>query len=297
MENTTANTTSTATAGSSVASAAQSTTSTTQAATAQGTGHSGTAVAPASQDWSAGLSEEFKGYVQNKQWKEPAHVVESYRNLENLLGKQEHIVKIPENDDPVEWSKVHERLGRPATAKDYKFDIPKDIGDEKFGEWAKGTFHELGISQKQAEKLVGKWNDYVRSSLNSQNEVYNADIAKQEVAIKKEWGAAYDQNVNIAKSAAHKFGMDAEKITKLESALGFAETVKLFHTIGSKLGEGSFVQGSGGSGNGFGVLSPAQARDRITALKSDPDFTKRYLSGDVSARDEMDRLHGFAYPN
>ena len=56
--------------------------------------------APASTDWTSGLTDEMRGYVQNKGFKAPQDVVESYRNFEKLHGvPQDRILKLPENLD------------------------------------------------------------------------------------------------------------------------------------------------------------------------------------------------------
>jgi hypothetical protein len=76
--------------------------------------------------------------------------------------------------------------------------------------------------------------------------------------------------------------------------MGFAKVMELFHNLGSKMGESDFV--SNGSNAGFGALSPEAARSKIAELKADKEWTNRYLSGDRAAREEMSKLHKWAYP-
>lgn len=68
----------------------------------------------------------------------------------------------------------------------------------------------------------------------------------------------------------------------------------MLHDIGSRLGEDKLVTGT--ADTGFGVMTPAQAQGKIAQLRGDADFVRRYTSGDVKAREEMERLHRFAYP-
>ena len=75
-----------------------------------------TPAAPAAPaDWTAGLPEEMKGYVQNKGFKDPSAVVESYRNFEKLMGvPQDRMIKLPEKaEDKAAWDSIYNRLGRP----------------------------------------------------------------------------------------------------------------------------------------------------------------------------------------
>ena len=63
--------------------------------------------------------------------------------------------------------------------------------------------------------------------------------------------------------------------------------LRLFATLGSKMGEDSFA-GERGEG-GFGV-TPAAAKQQIADLKLDKGFMDKYLSGDRDAVDKMRRL-------
>jgi hypothetical protein len=247
-------------------------------------------------DWTTGLNDDLRGYVQNKGFKDPGAVVDSYRNIEKLMGvPQERLLKLPAKEDDPGWSEVYDRLGRPKDPKEYKIEVPKG-DDGKFAEWARGTFHELGISKNAGEKLVGKWNEYAQNAQKTHFETYSAQAEKEEGALKKEWGLAFEKHVSIAKQAVNSFGLDGESIEKLEGALGYGKLMKLLHNIGSKLGEGQF-HSSGSTGSGFnGALTPDAARNKIQTLRGDADFVRRYANGEMSAKEEMERLHRMAYP-
>jgi hypothetical protein len=68
--------------------------------------------------------------------------------------------------------------------------------------------------------------------------------------------------------------------------------LKLFATLGSKMGEDNFA-GDRGEG-GFGT-TPAQARAQIADLKLDKGFMDKYISGDRDAVAKMSRLMEAAY--
>jgi hypothetical protein len=130
--------------------------------------------------------------------------------------------------------------------------------------------------------------------MGSQEQQYKTAVAEDTNKLKSEWGGAFDQNVNVAKRAAQEFGVDAATIDKMESAMGFSGVMKFFNTIGSKLGEHAFVDGSGGEGFN-GAMTPNAAQSRIRQLQNDGDFVKKYIAGNVDARAEMERLHKMAY--
>lgn len=266
-----------------------------------GTGSgAGTSQAAASApDWTTGFNDEHKGFVQNKGWKAPTEMVDSYRNLEKLLGvPKEQLIQLPKDDDPASWESVHTRLGRPATPEGYKFETPKE-GSPEFTKWAAEQFHKAGLSEKQAKPLLENWNNFVKGMSEKKTQEFAGKIAADGQALKKEWGAAYDQNLDAAKRAAREFGVDAKVVDGIERSAGFAATMKFFQTIGQKLGESSYVSGNGSNSQagGNGPMTPAQAKDRINSNRGDPAFVKNYLAGNSKEKAEMERLHKFAYPD
>lgn len=253
------------------------------------------AATPAAPDWMSGLSEDLKGYAQNKQFKDPATVVESYKHLEKLMGTpKEHLLKLPQKEDDAEgWNGVYNKLGRPEKADDYKIQAPEN-SDENFTKWAKSTFHELGLSAKQAEKLSSKYNEYFSGVATQHQETFNQKLTSEVAALKKEWGGAFEQNRQIAAKAMDKFGFTNAEVDAIANTVGFSRMSKLLHSIGSQIGEDQFVTGKN-PGMG-GALTPSQAKEKISALRSDKTFITRYTSGELSAVEEMKKLHDFAFP-
>jgi hypothetical protein len=256
-----------------------------------------TASSQTAADWTSGLPEDLRGYVQNKGFKDPGAVADSYRNLEKLIGGgPESIIKLPKNGDPEATRAVLQKLGLPEKADGYALPQPKEgQGSPEFIKWAQGVFHEAGLTQKQAEAVVSKWNELQGNTTKAALEAETAKNQQEAEALKKEWGAAYNDNAAMVDQAAETFGMNEQQLLKLKEVMGPAAAMKFLHNIGSKLGEAKFV-GAESGGQGFNkALSPAAAKDRIQALTADPAFSKRYIEGDVEARAEMERLHKFAF--
>lgn len=249
------------------------------------------AAAP-TQDWYSSFNDDMKGYVQNKGFKDPAAVVDSYRNLEKLMGApKERLLKLPEKDDSPEWNDIYSKLGKPSKPEEYNF----KLGNESDFKWAQQAFHEAGLTAKQAAALAEKWTGYQESSMKGQQEQFNQKIEQETVGLKKEWGMAYDKNIEQAKRAVSALGVPGEAIDALEKSIGFSAVMKMMHGLGSKLGEDSFV--SGQNKQNFGAMTPESAQNRITSLRGDPAFVQKYVAGDVSAREEMEKLHRWAYPD
>lgn len=242
--------------------------------------------------WTASLNDETKGWIENKGFKDPASMIDSYRNFEKLMGvPKERLLKLPEKEDDPAWADIHSRLGKPKDAKEYDL---KDVKDEKFAEFSKNAFHKLGLTKKQGEALAAEWKNYHDLAQKAADESFEAKATEEENALKKEWGPAYDQNLNIAARAATAFGLDEATIDGIEKSLGYQKTMALFQKIGSKLGEGSFISGSN---PGNGALTPAAALSQIQELMRDSAFSAKYAQGDSEAKAKMEALHKYAFPN
>lgn len=246
--------------------------------------------------WFDSFPEEIKGVAQLKGWQSPADAIQSYSNLEKLMGadKAGRGVVMPKEDAaPEEWGKFYDRLGRPQSPDQYKLPVPDgDTGE--FAKVAASKFHELGITAKQAESLAEWWNANSQQMQQGQLAALAQNSEVEMQALQGEWGKEFDANIESARRATRQFGVEAQTLEKIEGAIGTKEMLKLFSSIGKGLGEDAYVDG--GKSGGFG-MSPEAARVRIGQLKSDPEWSSKYLSGNADAKAELERLMRSAYPS
>lgn len=245
-------------------------------------------------EWTSDLDDGLKGYVQNKGFKSPKDVIESYRNFEKLRGvPQERLLALPENMNlsTPEGRAVFERLGAPKEAKDYKIEIPKENGDTKLADWFRDVAYKNGMTHEQVAGLVGAWNESRSNAQKSMVEALTLKSQEQEANLKKEWGGAFDQNLNIAKAGAKAFGITDQQMDALEDSLGYDGALKLLHKFGVSTGEHQFHAGQPPKG---GILTPLQARQKIQELSADAGFYNRLKTGDVAAKQEWERLNKMA---
>lgn len=221
-----------------------------------------------------------------------AKAAKSYYNLEKIFGadKAGRTVSLPSNwDDPNETGALFDKLGRPKSPDEYE--LPKDAVDEDFAKAARTKFHELGLSAKQA-KALGEWFDGVgKGRVEAAQQASAQQLQLEQEGLRKEWGAAHDAKIAQARAAAQALGVDAQVMEKLEGALGYSGLLKFFANVGARTGESRPLS----EGNGGGVMTPSQARDRINGLMQDKDFSRRLTEGDLGAKTEWDRLHQMAY--
>ena len=235
------------------------------------------------------LSDEEKAFAGNKAWKTPQHILESYRNLEKHLGAK--VRTVPADDDAEGWNKFYNELGRPETPDGYKFDLPEEYNPELV-KFYQDAAHKHGLTKKQADGFLMAYMDFentVREEMAKQQDV-KVMAAQQE--LKQEWGAKYEENLNLALRGAKTLGLEQTEILALENAMGQTKFAKVFQQIGQALcaEDGTPTQTQSGGG-GFGVRTPAQAQARIDELLGRPDYWEAYSKGDRAKVEEINTLY------
>ncbi len=265
-----------------------------------GTPPAGTPPAGAGDAWYTGIqNQEVRTWAEAKGFKDPLAVAESAYNLEKLIGfdKAGKTLVIPdENSSPETRQAFLQKLGVPEKADGYKLPVPEGQSDA-FAKEAANWFHEQGIPAKAAEGLTQKFNEYAAAQQAQQMQAFAQKSEQEFTGLKSEWGAAFDQNIELGKRAAMQFipGTAEERaatLQALEQSLGTGKLLKLMANIGQGLGEHKVVGGEAGSG----LMTPAQANQRIAELKSNKDWSSAYLAGDKSKAKELQDLIAMANP-
>lgn len=237
----------------------------------------------------------LKAWAANKGFESPEVALASYHSLEKLMGHDRagRTVVLPGADaTPEERSAFLSKLGRPDKPDGYE--MPKE-GDEAFMGWARETFHEIGLPADMAKALVGKWEERMGSTIAESQQRTQAQVAADTAKLRQEWGAAFDDKIKAVDSAVAQFGLDTDSLTALRNAWGPYKAMTFFEKIGSGMGDGEYI--SGNTARSFnGAMTPAQAQGRITELRGDKGFVAKYVAGDAAAKEEMARLHKWAYP-
>lgn len=183
------------------------------------------APAPAQTDNSPGAwlqslpDAEAKAYAEQKGWKDPADAIKAMRELEG-------------------------KYTVPANADEYKLPVPQGQ-DGAFAKQAAGWFHEAGIPVAAAQVIAGKWNEAMAAAETQRQQ----QIQQEMTALKTEWGAQYDGNVELGRRVMRTFGVSGDVIDKVSGQMGDVQVLRLFHQIGKGLSEGTLNPGSGGGGN------------------------------------------------
>lgn len=244
--------------------------------------------------WMTGLNEDLKGYATTKGFKDPQSVLESYRNYEKLQGvPQDRLLKLPESMEAPEMRAIWERLGAPKDSKGYSLEVPKENGDPKLAETFSGIFHELGMPKNMGEKLVSKWNEYNAAQFKAMSDERSAKFSQENNELKAKWGAAYEQNSELAKQGMKLAGFTPQEVDALSATKGHKRTMEILSDLGKYLREDGVVNGGMSHPQ---LNTPEVANAEIQKLMSDTSFLQKLESGDVETRAKWDRLCKQASP-
>ena len=220
---------------------------------------------------------ELREFARNKGWKQPAEMVQGYRNLEKLIGGEK--VPLPKGEADTEgWERVYKALGRPATPEEYQ------LADAD----SAAQYHKLGLTARQASGL----NTWQTEQQTAKQAAAAEEHARQLAAVRKEWGQDFESNVRLGKRAVRELGLEGS-VEALETALGSGELLRLTAKLGRGLAEDRFA---GQSGAGRFGMSQEEAQEELGRLQRDKGFVKRYLEGDSDSVRRFTQLHAVAYP-
>jgi hypothetical protein len=212
-------------------------------------------------DWRQGLPEDIRGDKSLESFKDVSSLAKSYIHAQKMVGSEKISVpnKYATEDD---WNAVYEKLGRPKTADEYKFDV-KDVDAEGLKTFANQA-HKMGLLPHQANEMV-KWYQQNVEQTNLANDAKAEEARKNSVMnLKKEYGQAYDNKLKAASEFAKQYidpkvlNANMEDGTKLGD---HPEIIKAFVNIAGKMGEDQFVNPSGPT-----YLTPKEINKQIATL-------------------------------
>lgn len=153
---------------------------------------------------------------------------------------------------PADWKAYYKAIGAPENAEGYTLPVP-DGQDGAFAKEAAAQMAEVGLLPHQAKALAEWWNGKAAAAIEANktattkaetDRVVAADAAvkTEDAALKNEWQANYDANIEAGKRAVRQL-FPADKsgaaLDALQGALGYGATMRLMQKLGTGLGEGT----------------------------------------------------------
>ena len=229
-----------------------------------------------SEDWKASLPED----IRDNQLIHNANSIESLAktaiHAQSMIGADKLAIpgKWANEDD---WNNVNTKLGKPEDAQGYKLEVKEGTQvDKDIESWYRGLAHKAGLNDRQANTIFQEYmaKEAELKAANAPPSPEDVEIIKgeAEIALKKEWGKAFDTRMNEAKGVLTEFApKDFDQLlTKDGVPLGndpvFIKTLaNIGNYINSKLGEDKMV-----GSKQQPQYTPADAEKEIAALRGDP---------------------------
>lgn len=252
--------------------------------------------APASESWRDTLPEDLKDDPILARFNDVPAMAKALVSAQKMVGADK--IAIPSAGDAEAWGKVYDRLGRPKNGDAYDLAPPAGFStDDGMIAGYRETAHGLGLSAEQAKGLFDWFMGAEGARHGGIHEQLAAMMRDNEMTLRREWGAAYDDKIALASAAVHALLGDGG-VGEL-NANGYGTdpfVLRLLAEVGERVVEGR-VDGEGPRSLG---RSPGEARNEIARLQGDQDFIRSYQDrthpdhADAVAR--MSGLYQQAYP-
>lgn len=247
-------------------------------------------------DWAKDFSPAAQSVIAAKKWAKPEQAVESYANLERLLGGDK--IALPKDADDPAWADVWKKLGAFEKPDEYAGMVKPAEGAPELDPGFVGAMSDLAA---KAKLTPAQWatmvEGYQALSKAAQEADSGADAEAQATlerdvtALKAKLGKDYDAYVADAQRAGMAAKMTAEESAAFVEAFGYARAMEIMNSLGSKFGkEAGFIEGKGPQGG----MTPEMARVKIKELTSDAVWTRAYREGDKGKLAEMENLQKIA---
>jgi len=241
-------------------------------------------------DFQSLIPTEYKNEKALQNFQDMDGFVKSYLHSQKLVGSDK--IPIPNKFATDEdWNTVYEKLGKPKSPDEYKYNLPKEskLDDDSLKAFS-ATAHQLGLLPKQAEGIINYYNELANASEVDTNAKAETARTESEKTLRKEYGSAYKHRLHAAKNlASSTLGNEFLSNTILQDGSKLGDNpivVKAFAELASQISEDTMVQGEAPA-----YMSLKEINKQIAALQQPGSayFDKRHPNHD-DAVSEMQTL-------
>ena len=208
--------------------------------------------------WRSALPDNLKNHEFVKDYAKPGDAIQDFVNLKTEAAT---MLKVPGDDATDEdRSAFYGKLGRPETAEEYTIAKPENLPDgveydENVETVFKGVFHEIGLSDQNANALWGKYHEMVTQGHEMEQKAEKEALDTAINSLKDEWtGDKFKVNTEVAHRAFSGVFEDAEKQSEAKTFIEETKInglplgshpmfLKVFQKIGSIIGDDKINQG------------------------------------------------------
>ena len=240
------------------------------------------------------LPEDLRQEPSLRNFTDPAALAKSYVHAQRMIGADK--IALPgksATDD--EWRAVYQRLGAPNDPANYEISVETQIlGQEGLTNFKNAAFR-AGLNDRQASTVA----EFMETTLSSAQEQFQqqADEARYtgEQELRKEWGQAFEQKIELAYKAAVDTLGSADLLDNIQLADGrmlgdHPDIVRMFAKIAQSIGEDNLIGDTSEM-----VMTPSEASERITEMtRRDSPYWDKMHPEHQKYVDEVLRLREYA---
>lgn len=220
------------------------------------------------------------------------NLIKSYVHAQQMIGSS--IRRPGESAKQEEWDAFYSKLGRPESADKYNRieKLPEGLQRDEVLERAfYGVAHQAGLSQRQVDALVQWW-------VGAQQEVAKQYSGAQDEAVgalQKDWGDAYDANLDKVFGIIAKFTDDSEVESVAKDLT--PGTIRMLYKIANAFGDDKLITGGGPDNSDASKTAQAKKEIADTLSNLQHPFHNRLHPHHRVAQKHMADLYKQAYPD
>lgn len=254
----------------------------------------------AAPEWIQGLADEtLKTDPSIQSFQSVEDLAKGFISTKALVGKK-GVILPAEGAKEEEWNPVYEALGRPKTPDDYKMPadlkLEKDMAlDEEDLKAFRVYAHSIGMPQKQFEKVISYRINKQMADHKAGKTAAEQRAQATETALRKTWGAAYDERTAGVQGLLKTFGGErgaafVEKYGKDPDVIAVLGEI-LPHLSEASIGQIGFKAG--------GSMTPDEAKAEIARIRGDEKHPHNIENHPEhkKAIEDMSKLYALAHPD
>lgn len=240
-------------------------------------------------DWRNDLPDDLREDPSLKTIQDIPGLAKSYIHSQKMIGKDK-IVLPNEHATKEDWDDVFNKLGRPASAEEYKIEGEASDLINNF----KPVAHNLGLNNNQVQKLVEFYNGVQEQASNDQIIDAEAHKAEAEANLRKEFGRAFPSKINsamrLAQTVFTKEQLDNTKLADGTTLGNNVDLIKGFAKLADQLGEDRPLPNPQEN-----IMTPDAAREKIaTFMEPGSPYWNKSHPNHLKAIDDVLKLREIA---
>lgn len=228
---------------------------------------------PAADPWYSsieGLDADTQKWIADKKFANISTALKSGMHADHV-ARDRNVLSRPAADKLAEWDGWKD-LGWTEDRKAYGVTAPDDIRkdfpeyNDAFEQAFVDAAHKAKVPPSQAKSILSDVLGYIKGTYEQAGIQGAKATADLNAALDKEWGAEAAKNRELSQRAARALGVPIDDTAALEKVMGSAGLVKMFHQIGTMMGEDKLVDPKVPSAGG---LTASGAKAELQRLNAD----------------------------